>query len=263
MKAECPSTIFFKNLRDKFTASLNLAEAERKLKCNMSCFAGRMEERILKKLEKDRAAREEINRGVVKHLAILFADIRGFTTRTADMEPDRIVRMLDIFIPEMLQIIIRRHKGTVDKLLGDGIMALFGHPYRTGEEIIQALYSAVDMHQAAAALEQALLAGGYDPIEIGVGINSGNVLICEVGDENYRESTVIGSPVNMAAKMEDVAKSREIALPESVVPLIEEKKPDIVRYFSRKGMHHGVETVTFDWIRFLEAGRKELADWEI
>jgi class 3 adenylate cyclase len=263
MHETCPSTLFFKSLREKFTAKLSTYSAAKTSKCTMSCFAGRMEEKVLKKLAKDRAVREEITRGIVKHLTILFADIRGFTTRTADMEPDRIVRLLDIFIPEMLQIIIRRHKGTVDKLLGDGIMALFGHPYGTGDDIIQALYSAVDMHQAAAALEQALLAGGYDPIEIGVGINSGSVLICEVGDDNYRESTVIGSPVNMAAKMEDVAKSREIALPESIIPLVEEKKPDIVRYFRRKGHHHGVDTVTFDWIGFLEAGQKEIADWEI
>jgi len=262
MRHECPSTQFFRNLKEKFTAHLKAAERD-SARCTMSCFAGRMEEKILKRLEKDRASREEIKRGVVKDLAILFADIRGFTTRTAEMEPDRIVRLLDLFIPEMLNIIIRRHRGTVDKLLGDGIMALFGHPYGTGDEIIQAIYSAVDMHQAAAALEQALQSSGYDPIEIGVGINSGKVLICEVGDDNYRESTVIGSPVNMAAKMEDVAKAHEIAIPESVIELVEAKKPDMARFFSGKGVHHGVATATFDWVRFLESGRKDLADWEI
>ncbi|PKL74568.1 MAG: hypothetical protein CVV27_19825 [Candidatus Melainabacteria bacterium HGW-Melainabacteria-1] len=262
MDHECPSTIFFRNLKDKFAARLRASEKD-SARCTMSCFAGRMEEKILKRLEKDRAIRQDIKRGIVKDLSILFADIRGFTTRTADMEPDRIVKMLDLFIPEMLQIIIRRHRGTVDKLLGDGIMALFGHPYGTGGEIIQAIYSAVDMQQAAAALEQALQNSGYDPIEIGVGINSGKVLICEVGDDNYRESTVIGSPVNMAAKMEDVAKAHEIALPESVIPLVEVKKPDMVQFFTGRGLHHGVQTATFDWIRFLESGRKDIADWEI
>jgi class 3 adenylate cyclase len=69
-------------------------------------------------------------------------DNHGFTTQAAMMHPDRIVRLLDLIIPEMLNIIIERHKGMVDKLLGDGIMAVYGHPYQTGEEIIQAIYSA-------------------------------------------------------------------------------------------------------------------------
>lgn len=252
MRKKCPSTEMFKKFREKFARGFAAIETEKKAMCSTDCFAGRMKSRIFKKLERDQKYREEIRRGIVKNLSILFVDIRGFSTRTALMEPEKIVRLLDLFIPEMLNIIVERHKGTVDKLLGDGIMALYGHPYETGEEIIQAIHSAIDMQQVSAAMAEVLKISGHDPIEIGVGINKGEVLICEVGNETYREATVIGAPVNLAAKMEDVAQANEIALPMTVLPEIERVNPDLIKYIENKGHHHGVDVVTLDWISYIE-----------
>jgi class 3 adenylate cyclase len=263
MKQHCPTTLWFNGLKKKFHQHIEKAQESEKNICPMSCFKGKIHNEFFKKLSRDKKQREEMKRGIVKDLSIQFVDIRGFTTKTAMMAPDRIITLLDIFIPEMIHIIINRHKGMVDKLLGDGIMALYGHPYTTGDEIIQAIFSSVDMQQAAAAMGQVLEISGYDPIEIGVGINCGDVLICEVGDNNYRESTVIGAPVNLAAKMEDVALAHEIFLPLAVYPEIEKRKPRMTKYLSDKGVHHGVGVLSFDWVRYLENEPKEVPDWKI
>ncbi len=265
MKKECgcPVTVLYDDFMKKFKKGWEKAENTNK-KCELSQFAGRISEKVFKKLEKDTKTKDEIGRGTVKELSVLFADIRGFTTRTADMSPDKIVTLLDLFIPEMLNIIMERHKGMIDKLLGDGIMALFGHPYQTGNETIQAIYSAVDMQQAAAAMGTVLKLMDYEPIEIGVGINTGPVLLCQVGGKNYKETTVIGAPVNLAAKMEDIALSHEIVLPENSVLIVEKQKPELMEYFEKKPERkHGVDAYNFDWIKFLNEKHNQEKDWAI
>lgn len=263
MKPNCPTTVWFNELKKKFHQHIERAHEIEKNICPMSCFKGRIDAEFFKKLSGDKKQREAMKRGIVKDLSIQFMDIRGFTTKTATMAPDRIITLLDIFIPEMIHIIINRHRGMVDKLLGDGIMALYGHPYATGDEIIQAIFSSVDMQQAASAMGQVLEISGYDPIEIGVGVNCGKVLICEVGDMNYRESTVIGAPVNLASKMEDMAHAHEILLPLTVFPEIEKRKPRMARYLSDKGVHYGVGVLGFDWVDYLENEPREVPDWKI
>ena len=263
MKKDCPSTALYNNLKGKFIRGMEKIDSKHKHSCQMSCFAGKISEKVFRKFEKDRGYREELKRGITKNLSIMFTDIRGFTTRTSMMHPERIVQLLDLFIPEMLNIIIERHKGMVDKLLGDGIMAVYGHPYSAGDDLVQAIYSAVDMQQAASAMETVLGLSGYDPVEIGVGINFGEVLICEVGNDAYRESTVIGAPVNVAAKMEDIAGAHEITLPADLIPEIERLHPGWTRYFSDRGIHHGVAAVNFDWAAYIENEKPDFKEWEI
>ncbi|MBW1989753.1 MAG: adenylate/guanylate cyclase domain-containing protein [Deltaproteobacteria bacterium] len=274
MSMECPSTKMFLHLHKKFHEQLNKLLEQPKRKCffrsvedtplcPINYLKGKIAEHAYNKVKKDANYTEDVRRGLVKDLSILFADIRGFTSRTADMPPDKIITLLDLFIPEMFNIIINRHSGMVNKLLGDGIMAIYGHPYHTGEEIVRAIHSAIDMQQAAAALDQALSAAGYDPVQIGVGINCGDVLLCEVGDDRYRETTVIGSPVNLAAKMEDVAEAQEIVLPHTALVPVESARPSMARYFQEKGTASGVKAMVFDWMRYIEKECTDVEDWQI
>lgn len=263
MNKTCPTTVLYNTFKSKFQRGIEKAGKLRSTSCDMTCFTGKISDKIFKKFEKDRKYRDSLTRGVTKNLSIMFTDIRGFTTRTSMMQPERIVQLLDLFIPEMLGIIIERHRGMVDKLLGDGIMALFGHPYPTGEEIVQALYSAIDMQQAASAMDEVLRISGYEPIEIGVGINYGEVLICEVGNDTYRESTVIGAPVNVAAKMEDIAGAHEVTLPAELISEIEKHKPRMVGYFEDIGIQHGVQAMSFNWTGYIENEQHESRDWRI
>jgi len=222
-----------------------------------------MSDKIYTRASKDKELQEELSRGIVKEITIMFADIRGFTRRTETMPPEQIVTLLDLFMPEMLHIIMERHKGMVDKLLGDGIMALYGHPYKTGSSTLQALLSAVDMQQASSAMATVLELMDLEPIEIGVGINTGEVLICEVGGEKYREQTVIGAPVNFAAKMEDIAGEGEIIMPESALKLVESESETAVKYFEKKEQDkYDVNLFSFNWINYLEADHRIAQGWE-
>ena len=275
MKDQCPTTLFFLKLAARFDERLKkIREQEKKTctvfgkpagsLCPMNYLRGRVAERTYKKLEKDAAFQEDIRRGVIKNLAIMFADIRGFTRRTASMPPERIVTLLDLIVPEMISIIIGRHHGMVDKLLGDGIMAVFGHAEKAdGSEVVRAVHSAIDMQQAAAALHKVLSLAGFEPVQIGVGINCGDVLVCEVGDDRYRESTVIGAPVNLAAKMEDLAGPGEIALPRSALACVEAARPVMLPFFNDGPTAGGEPAVILDWISYLESGQAGEKDWAL
>jgi class 3 adenylate cyclase len=263
MKSCCPATTMFNRLRAKFSERWSSPEKEPQDICPISCFTGKVSEKILMKLDTDKGYRQEIRNGLIKELSILFVDIRDFSTRTAKMPPERIVTLLNMFIPEMLNVILEKYQGTVDKLLGDGILAVYGHPYESGEDIVRAIYSAIDMQQVSAAMAEVLSLSGMEPIEIGIGVNCGEVLICEIGDERYREVTVIGAPVNIAAKMEDVAGHGEIVLPKDALPIIEKLKPKLADYFDGKGHHHGVDVVSLNWTDYIRNQQHEVDEWSI
>src|SRR3972149_7488514 len=109
MKHRCPTTAIYKKLKAKFADGMALIEEKRPAQCAMSCFAGRMKDKTFKKLAQEDKYRDEISRGLTQDLSVLFVDIRGFSSRTASMPPDRLIRLPDLFIPEMLDIIIERH----------------------------------------------------------------------------------------------------------------------------------------------------------
>lgn len=180
--------------------------------CVLKAFAGKIHEKWFKRLKKDDTALRRLARGENKRVAIMFADLRNFTKTTAEMKPERIVQLLDAFLPEMLHIIIEKHFGMVDKILGDGIMAVFGHPYSDERDLEGALRAAADMHASMADLGNVFDRLGLPRMSLGIGMNYGEVLVCHIGSKQHSENTIIGQPVNLAAKMEDLAKAREVVL---------------------------------------------------
>ena len=135
----------------------------------------------------------------------------------------------------------------------------------TGRSIFGLNFSAIDMQQASCRPWPRVTEeiSGYDPVFIGIGINYGEVLICEVGNDKYRESTVIGAPVNIASKMEGIAKAHEISMPAILQPEIEKLKPSLARYLLPVGTLQGVDAMNLNWIAYLENEQKDVADWEI
>jgi len=253
---KCPRTLLFNLLKKKFSKALENGDCSLTHQgCETSLYAGKVCPDTMKRLESDEQTRQDVSRGIVQDVSILFADIRNFTARTAEMPPERIVQLLDLFIPEMLHI-IKKNRGMADKLLGDGVMARFGHPYRTGQETLQALYAAIDMQQAAFAMGDVLRHMDYEPISIGVGINTGEALICTVGDESYREVTVIGAPVNIASKMEDEARADEIVLTEQAMEYVLADRPEMREFFAGKSdLKHGQTAYSFEWAEYLREGK--------
>jgi class 3 adenylate cyclase len=180
--------------------------------CIFTSFAGKISEKCFRKVKKDGRLLGDLARGVEKDVTIMFADVRDFTRTTADMPPGRIVQLLDTLLPELLHIIIEKHGGMVDKILGDGVMAAFGHPYSDGMDLELGIQAAADKQSAIGGMGPVFDRLGLPRLRLGIGMNHGKVLVCHIGSRQHSENTFIGSAVNMAAKMEDIAMADEVVI---------------------------------------------------
>jgi adenylate cyclase len=140
-------------------------------------------------------------------LTIIFSDIRGFTTLSEKMTPEGVVALLNPYLEAMSQVIYK-HGGTVDKYEGDAIIAFFGEPVPYKDHAARALRASLDMRKALAELRDKWAAEGRpSQIEMGVGINSGEVFVGLLGSEQRINYTVIGDNANLAARLQDLTKT--------------------------------------------------------
>jgi adenylate cyclase len=149
--------------------------------------------------------------GERRHVAVLFADIRGFTPVAAQMAPDDTARLLNEFFSEMVDCVFR-HGGTLDKFLGDAVMAQWGAPLSAHDDADRALESARDMLAAVDALNLRWREEGRPGLHIGIGLNYGEVFAGYTGSERRLEYTVIGDTVNTASRLCAWAEGREILM---------------------------------------------------
>ncbi|HEU5384055.1 MAG TPA: adenylate/guanylate cyclase domain-containing protein [Ktedonobacteraceae bacterium] len=137
---------------------------------------------------------------------LLFADIRSFTERSAMMTPEQIAQELNSYLDAVVSV-IHRHEGMVDKFIGDAVFALWGIAPGEKDPIQQAFACAKEMLTTAAGLSF-----GGDPISLGIGLNAGRVFVGNVGGEEKRQFTVLGHPVNLAARCESATKELRAAI---------------------------------------------------
>ncbi len=148
--------------------------------------------------------------GERNRLCVLFADIRGFTARSESMSPEAVIRMLNRYFSAVTAS-IHDAGGTVDKFIGDGLMAFFGAPQRIENPSIPAVDAARDMLRRVALLNEELTARGEPPIEIGIGLHAGDAVVGNVGSETRHNYTAIGDTVNVASRLEGLTK--EVGFP--------------------------------------------------
>jgi len=151
--------------------------------------------------------------GVTQTITVLFADIRGFTRISEHAPPEKIVQLLNRYFSAMTDIIFA-HGGTLDKYLGDGLMALFGAPTVTPKDAANAMAAAVAMQRRMLSINDELHAEGYPEIGIGIGLHTGEVIVGYIGSERRSEYTAIGDTVNTASRLESNAKAGEILVSE-------------------------------------------------
>src|SRR6266850_1262911 len=151
--------------------------------------------------------------GVLQTITILFADIRGFTRISEHAPPEKIVQLLNRYFSAMTDIIFA-HGGTLDKYLGDGLMALFGAPTTTPKDAANALSAAVAMQRRMIGINVELIEEGFAEIGIGIGLHTGEVTVGYIGSERRSEYTAIGDSVNTASRLESNAKGGEILVSE-------------------------------------------------
>jgi len=144
---------------------------------------------------------------------ILFADIRSFTSISEHMSPEEVIGMLNAYFDAMVKIIFY-HNGVLDKFVGDELMATFGLLGESEEGPLNALKAAIDMQARTKTLMSEFRLKGYPVFEVGIGVNTGDVVMGNVGSKNRMDYTVIGDTVNVAARLEQMAEGQSIIVGE-------------------------------------------------
>jgi adenylate cyclase len=143
--------------------------------------------------------------GELRNLTVLFSDIRDFTTFTEKNDPQLVVQMLREYLTEMTRIVIEEG-GTLDKYIGDAVMAEFGAPIAYPDHALRGCRAALRMAAAVERLTAKWTAEGREPFRIGLGVNTGNMVVGNLGSEQLFDYTVIGDEVNLGARLESLNK---------------------------------------------------------
>jgi adenylate cyclase len=147
--------------------------------------------------------------GEMRELTIMFSDIRDFTSISEGLTPDELVRLLNRYLGDMTDILFQTW-GTLDKYIGDAIMAFWGSPFPQADHAFRACECAIRMSQHLAELNERLQKEGKKPLKIGIGINSGPVNVGNMGSDKRFAWTVMGDHVNLASRLEGQTKTYKV-----------------------------------------------------
>jgi adenylate cyclase len=186
--------------------------------------------------------------GTRTEVTILLTDIRNFTSISELMDPWDVVELLNSYFPGMINIIFR-HQGMVDKFIGDSILAVFGVPVPREDDPLRAVRAALEMQSGLQAINKRRARKRQKTLEIGIGITSGTVISGNIGSERRMDYTVIGDPVNLAARLEGLTKEvkRRILVNEKVHAAIAKEIPcEPLGLFAVKGKREKVPVFAVD-----------------
>ena len=144
-------------------------------------------------------------------MTVLFSDVRGFTTISEGLDPKQLTRLMNEFLTPMTHV-IHHHRGTIDKYMGDAIMAFWGAPVPDPDHARHALLAAMEMISQLDTLQDHFKSKGWPPIKIGVGMNSGDMTVGNMGSEFRLAYTVMGDAVNLGSRLESLTKNYGVTL---------------------------------------------------
>ena len=152
-------------------------------------------------------------------VTIMFSDIKSFTTHSSTMTPEEISGSLSEYFEAMTAIVFK-YEGTVDKFIGDGLMVFYGAPEQQQDHAMRCVQAAIDMQRECRRIKSKWESEGRFPLQIRIGINSGKVIVGDLGSERRKEYTVIGSDVNLAQRLESNAPVGGILISEKTFRLL-------------------------------------------
>jgi adenylate cyclase len=182
-----------------------------------------------------------INKGQRKELTILFSDIKDFTVYASSFSPDKLRHFLNEYFETMVDVVFA-YNGTVDKYIGDGLMVFFGDPEPMPDHALRSVQAAIAMQLKARELTVKWLTEGF-PVQVRIGINTGEVVVGNMGSSRRLSYTVLGSAVNLAKRLESNAPVNGILISERTRDLVQSSVP--VRFFGKiqlKGIEDPVST---------------------
>jgi adenylate cyclase len=149
--------------------------------------------------------------GKRENLTVLFSDVRGFTTISESLEPHELAEFINEYLTSM-SLVIRNNRGTLDKYIGDAIMAFWGAPVSDAEHARQGVLSAILMQDELKNLQRSFKERGWPDINIGVGVNSGDMTVGDMGSKVRKAYTVMGDAVNLGSRLEGITKQYGVGI---------------------------------------------------
>ncbi|WP_455212103.1 CHASE2 domain-containing protein [Kaarinaea lacus] len=181
--------------------------------------------------------------GSKETITVLFSDVRGFTSLSENLPPEQVVEVLNFYFTKMTEA-VHNHHGTIDKFIGDAIMAIWGAPIKSENHAIDAVNAAMEMMQKLKEVNAWLEEKNLPPLKIGIGINTGEAVLGSVGSEQKADYTVIGDTVNLASRLEGVTKQYdcEIIVSESTKKALKDRTPcHVVDMIKVKGKEQAIK----------------------
>jgi adenylate cyclase len=154
--------------------------------------------------------------GEKRRATILMADLRGFTSLSERLPAEDVVAMLNIYLETMTEI-IQKYQGTIDEFIGDAILVIFGAPILRPDDHLRAVACAVEMQLAMTSVNERNRRAGYPEITLGVGINTGEVVVGNIGSQKRIKYAVVGRAVNLTARIESYTVGGQIFISESTL----------------------------------------------
>ncbi|MFT5398536.1 MAG: adenylate cyclase [Planctomycetota bacterium] len=144
--------------------------------------------------------------GENREMTVLFSDVRGFTTISEGMDPKQLTQLMNALLTPMTRV-IHKNRGTIDKYMGDAIMSFWGAPMADSEHARHALYAAMDMMDELKIMQDDFIERGWPAVNIGIGLNTGNMNVGNMGSEFRMAYTVLGDAVNLGSRLEGLTKN--------------------------------------------------------
>lgn len=158
--------------------------------------------------------------GERKEITIFTSDLRGFTATSERLQPEEVVKILNFYLENMADI-ITKYQGTIDEFMGDGILVLFGAPTSREDDAVRAVACGIEMQMAMVKVNAQMKEWGLPPLEMGIGINTGAVVVGNIGSEKRTKYGIVGSQVNLTYRIESYTIGGQIFISESTFKQVE------------------------------------------